>query len=440
MRNDEAARMIGCSSRNSGHGRGGGPAFRSTAKAVRSAALLVLPLLLFAPATCSLESDGVGPSLEGEVSESNRRACTVEDLMPPDDVDGDGYDYEDIHGQWSGGNDSVVTPPFDCTCSTLKASYFCPNLGTDGYPVWNPRAVSSGECSVRGRSALADEPFPPGFKVLFYGNSHLRQVLESIVCAHAPAIRNRWVTISVSATERTTVLVDADRPCRGCFTTVSKMGKLLSRNECVSSDEVEEACWCDDNESTFEFSNGAILQYHFSHKEENKRIEDAVEIHGSELSEYDAVVANVGNKPRMEVSEMLRTAGVLKEVGVPLFWMSNYDGNGDVASWTSEEQTEFWNSGARYLPVHRMVESLDYLTKGVVEGETYNPHFCMPGPPNEIGILILRIAWSLHDESRARRRRRKGRRKKRRRKMKEKKEEKSGGEYADGEDDEGRGG
>lgn len=37
-------------------------------------------------------------------------------------------------------------------------------------------------------------------------------------------------------------------------------------------------------------------------------------------------------------------------------------------------------------------------TKGVVEGETYNPHFCMPGPPNEIGILILRIAWSLHDE------------------------------------------
>lgn len=32
MRNDEAARMIGCSSRNNGHGRGGGPAFRSTAK------------------------------------------------------------------------------------------------------------------------------------------------------------------------------------------------------------------------------------------------------------------------------------------------------------------------------------------------------------------------------------------------------------------------
>ncbi|CAM9726063.1 unnamed protein product, partial [Pylaiella littoralis] len=82
-----------------------------------------------------------------------------------------------------------------------------------------------------------------------------------------------------------------------------------------------------------------------------------------------------------------------------LLWVSHYDGNGDVASWTSEEQAEFWNSGARFLPVHRMVEGLEYLTKGVVEGETSgNPHFCMPGPPNEIGILVLRVAWSLHDE------------------------------------------
>lgn len=37
------------------------------------------------------------------------------------------------------------------------------------------------------------------------------------------------------------------------------------------------------------------------------------------------------------------------------------------------------------------------LRKGEVEGE-HNPHFCMPGPPNEIGVLLLKMAWALYDE------------------------------------------
>lgn len=64
-----------------------------------------------------------------------------------------------------------------------------------------------------------------------------------------------------------------------------------------------------------------------------------------------------------QVAEVLRTAGVLKELDVPLFWFSNYDGVGDVAEWLPEEQAEFWDSGARFLRVNKMVESLKYLTK-----------------------------------------------------------------------------
>ena len=58
---------------------------------------------------------------------------------------------------------------------------------------------------------------------------------------------------------------------------------------------------CDTNESAFEFEDGAALHYHFAHKEEDKSIEDALKIQGTEFSDYDAVIANLGNEPRMEV-------------------------------------------------------------------------------------------------------------------------------------------
>lgn len=64
-----------------------------------------------------------------------------------------------------------------------------------------------------------------------------------------------------------------------------------------------------------------------------------------------------------QVSELLRVANVLKDMGIPLFWMSAYEGGGDVSDWLPEEQEAFWASGARFVPVHRMVESLKYLTK-----------------------------------------------------------------------------
>ncbi|CBJ26872.1 hypothetical protein Esi_0048_0094 [Ectocarpus siliculosus] len=352
----------------------------------------------------SLSSGGAGEEGGGTAGNGGggARACTVDDLVPPhghyeDGGGGDGGD--DLSGMWD--KSSMVAPPFDCTCSgsgragrALNASYFCPNLGTGGYPKWS----TSGGCERRERSALQNEPLPPGFRVLFYGNSHLRQVVEGIVCAYSSSIRSRCLRVVVDGESlaQEDTLVDEDLQCRSCVYS-RKLRRTLLEHECISEDAKEEACRCDDDESVFEFDNGAAIHYHFAHKEENKRFEDALQYRGTEYSSYDAVVGNLGNDPRMEVSEVLRVANLLKEEGVPLFWTSAYEGEGDVGAWLPEEQALFWDSGARFVPVHRMVKSLKYLTKGVVEGEN-NPHFCMPGPPNEIGILLLEMAWAVYAE------------------------------------------
>lgn len=63
------------------------------------------------------------------------------------------------------------------------------------------------------------------------------------------------------------------------------------------------------------------------------------------------------------MGETLRAAGRLNEAGVPFFWLSTYEGEGGIDAWRPEEQEEFWDHGARFVPVHRMVDSLKYLTK-----------------------------------------------------------------------------
>lgn len=64
---------------------------------------------------------------------------------------------------------------------SLFFRYFCPSrLGGGVYPKWEPRAITEGACKRRRSRAemmaAGASPFPPGFKVLFYGNSYMRQV------------------------------------------------------------------------------------------------------------------------------------------------------------------------------------------------------------------------------------------------------------------------
>lgn len=122
-------------------------------------------------------------------------------------------------------------------------------------------------------------------------------------------------------------------------------------------------------------------------------------MHGTGFEDYDVVIGNAGNSPSVLPEELLRSANVLKEEGVALIWLSTYDGEGNIEHWSEDQRERFKESGAKFVPIHRMVESLTYLTKAVIESEKHNPHFCMPGPPNEIGILLLKAMWAMRAAS-----------------------------------------
>lgn len=56
------------------------------------------------------------------------------------------------------------------------AGTFAQNLGDAGYLQCRPQAVSEGECTDIARAQLATTTLPASLRVLFFGNSHIRQV------------------------------------------------------------------------------------------------------------------------------------------------------------------------------------------------------------------------------------------------------------------------
>ena len=72
----------------------------------------VVAIALFCSAAFS---SGAEPSLEELPTEwkQKQRECTVDDLLPDDERDGD------LAEMWS--SETLVHPPFDCSCYTLKA-------------------------------------------------------------------------------------------------------------------------------------------------------------------------------------------------------------------------------------------------------------------------------------------------------------------------------
>lgn len=83
------------------------------------------------------------------------------------------------------------------------------------------------------------------------------------------------------------------------------------------------------------------------------------------------------------------------------FWLSTYEGRGHPKGWNSRQrETDFPESGAKFVHVGGMAQGLHRFTREFVQKTGYpDPHFCMPGPPDEIGLLLLKLMWALHVES-----------------------------------------
>lgn len=156
-------------------------------------------------------------------------------------------------------------------------------------------------------------------------------------------------------------------------------------------------CRCDDDNGEFFFENGAIVHYTFAHQQPNKGLKDARREHRNEaLSSYDAVFMNQGNPPSIPSDLAVKTAIEAQKAGAQFFWLSTYSAGGGINNWPKNQRARFIESGAKYLDVGCMMRGMHRWTKGAVDGTT-DPHFCLPGPPNEIAVLVLKLMRAVDD-------------------------------------------
>ncbi|CAN0087842.1 unnamed protein product, partial [Pylaiella littoralis] len=152
----------------------------------------------------------------------------------------------------------------------------------------------------------------------FYGNSHLRQVVESIMCLFEEqlSVKRVWLFEYPSAggdgEHAKGTLYDALIPgnaqCRACFDHFhpdkdNGYPKEMVAHECFDDNDADEACKCYDDVSEFFFENEAVVHYYYSGGDKDKSVKDALGVHGGvPLDYYDVVFANNGNKPVMASS------------------------------------------------------------------------------------------------------------------------------------------
>lgn len=125
-------------------------------------------------------------------------------------------------------------------------------------------------------------------------------------------------------------------------------------------------------------------------------MEHAFQGFGTSVSDYDVVVANSGNEPVMDIEHVIASAQHLHRVGVEFLWLTTYDGVGDVRDWELDDQEAFMSAKGNLVPVHDMMETMGNFTMGAATASE-DEHFCLPGPPDELGLLVLQLIWALHD-------------------------------------------
>ena len=124
-------------------------------------------------------------------------------------------------------------------------------------------------------------------------------------------------------------------------------------------------------------------------------MEHAFQEFGTSVSDYDVVVANSGNKPVTDTEHVIASAQLFHRVGVKFLWLTTYDGVGNVRDWELDDQEAFVAAKGNLVPVHDMMETMEDFTVGAALG-SHDEHFCLPGPPDEVGLLVLRLIWALH--------------------------------------------
>lgn len=318
---------------------------------------------------------------------SVKKQCTVDQLLPlPCDY---GVNRDEKYAtEWE---DVVEDHLYDCTCATMKSRYFCPNLNGKTYNKWVPDSISKDECYSE-IPEQGNSPFPEMSNIYFYGNSHLRQLVESLMCIYEDNLKYKIMNGKT---------LSPDTQCRACLTKAHPsdpftLKDTLIENKCITEEDGKN-CACNDGGGDFVFDNGAAVTYLFSDTESksyNKLISQV-----RVIREGDIFVINNGNMPKMGQEEILETAKEIKHSGGKLFFLSSYYYNtSHLDFWTKENKKKLKEYDVTYLDVTCMTNGIHDWRKSEIEGGEKDTHFCLPGPPNEIAFLLLRLIWAYTTE------------------------------------------
>ena len=141
------------------------------------------------------------------------------------------------------------------------------------------------------------------------------------------------------------------------------------------------------------------MHFQFSHNQKTKGLDDARLKHRMEdLSSYDAVFINQGNKPTIDAEQAIEIALVVQAAETQVFWLSTYDASSRISKWSKDQRARFYKSGALHVDIECMARGMKTWTKGSVE-DVNDGHFCMPGPPDEMALLLLKIIWAMFEEN-----------------------------------------
>lgn len=215
------------------------------------------------------------------------------------------------------------------------------------------------------------------------------------MCLYADKVVRRKVQfLNMFSRFRTEASLLPETQCRGCLRGHSD---TLVDHSCLAKKDAYRAVRCCDDRGEYELCDGVTVHYHFANNDNNKSVEQALEDFDTSFADYDFIIANAGNTPRMHTDRAVRAAQLSHDAGASFIWLTTYNGIGDVGKWTAEDRQAFAAANVTYIPVHDMMESMINFTTGVAKG-TQNTHFCLPGPPDELGVFLLELIWALYSE------------------------------------------
>lgn len=321
--------------------------------------------------------------ISGSTRVSVEKQCTIDQLLP---LPCDGMN-EKITTEWK---DVVEYPLYDCTCATMKSRYFCPNLNGKTYNKWVPDSISKNECYSE-IPEQGDSPLPEMSNIYFYGNSHMRQPVESLMCIYEDNLTYKIMNNKT---------LSPHTQCRDCLRKAHQSDSFtlkdtLIENKCITEEDGEN-CSCNDGGGYFVFDNDSAVKFIVSHTESNKGYDKLIS-QVRVIREGDIFFMNSGNMPYISVEEVLKIAKEINYYGAKLFFLSNYYYN-PLVFWTNDNKKKLEEYNVTYLNITCMTNGIYDWRKSEVEGGELDGHFCLPGPPNEMAFLILRLIWAQMNE------------------------------------------